>query len=239
MQEFTIQELEKIINAGDFESLKKKIENDFFDCKRESYDLSKDSQKIELAKDVSSFANLNGGYILIGPKTDDNRQTHLGGEIVEISSFAQSLVDPNQYKNIIKNWIYPDEIHGVEVYWQKSKDDSNKGILIIKIPAQKEALKPFLICKTIEEENKISEKIFGYAERRGDASDPKKIKDIYRIMRDGLFYDKNIGNRFNNIESIVQSFSKKRWEEEQKNKEATIVEERIDKIFKLYEDKNE
>lgn len=239
MQEFTITELEKIIKDGDFDSLIGKIENDFFDCKEGIYDLSKDSQKIELAKDISSFANLNGGYILIGPKTDDNRQTHLCGEIVGVSSFVQSLVDPNQYKNIIKNWVYPDEIHGMEVYWQKSKADDNKGILIIKIPAQKEALKPFLICKTVEEENKISERIFGYAERKGDASDPKKIKDIYRIMRDGLFYDKKIENRFDNLESMMQCSSKKKWDEEQKNKDNNIIKERIDKILKFYNNKNE
>ena len=38
---------------------------------------------------------------------------------------------------------------------------------------------------------------------------PKKIKDIHKIMRDGLLYDKNIENRFNNLESIIQSFLKK------------------------------
>jgi len=234
MREFTIQELEKIINAGDFDSLIGKIENDFFDCKEGIYNLSKDSQKIELAKDISSFANFNGGYILIGPKTDDDRQTHLGDEIVEISSFVQGLVDPNQYKKIIKSWIYPDEIHGLEIYWQKSKDDNSKGILIIRIPAQKEALKPFLICKTVEEENKISEKIFGYAERRGDESDPRKIKDIHRIMRDGLLYDKNIESRFNDLESVMQPLLKKRKEEEQENKDRDVTDKRVNKTLQSY-----
>ena len=53
MKEFSIKELEKIINEGIFDSLIGKIENDFFDCKREIYDLKNDSFKRELAKDVS------------------------------------------------------------------------------------------------------------------------------------------------------------------------------------------
>lgn len=233
MEEFSIKELEKIISDGDFNSLIGKIENDFFDCKSQIYDLKNEYSKRELAKDVSSFTNLNGGYILIGPKTDDSK-THFGDEIIEISLLDQDLVDPNQYKNVIKDWIYPDEIQGIRVYWKASKDDNNKGIIVIEIPTQKESLKPFLISKIVEEEAKISETIFGYAERKGDRSDPKKIKDIYKIMRDGLLYDKNIENRFNNLESIVQPLLKKRREEEQRNKDRDITNKRVNEILQSY-----
>jgi predicted HTH transcriptional regulator len=236
MEEFTVKELEKIIGDGDFNLLIGKIENDFFDCKNHPYDLKNEHSKLELAKDVSSFANLNGGYILIGPKTK-NSETHFGDEITGISLLDQNLVDPNQYKKVIKDWIYPDEIREIKVYWKISKDN-NKGIIVIEIPTQKESLKPFLICKNMEEGKKISEIIFGYAERRGDVSDPKKIKDIYKIMRDGLLYDKNIESRFNNLESIMQSFSKKRWEEEQKNKDKDIIDKRVNENLQSYGDNN-
>ena len=188
MEEFSIKKLEKIISDGDFKSLIGKIENDFFDCKGQIYDLKNESSKRELAKDVSSFANLNGGYILIGPKTK-NSETHFGDEVIEISLFDQNLVNPNQYLNVIKDWIYPDEIQGIKVYWKASKIDNNKGIIVIEIPAQKESLKPFLISKIVEEEKKISETIFGYAERKRDRSDPKKIKDIYEAMSEELLMD--------------------------------------------------
>lgn len=237
MEELTVKELKKIISDGDFNPLIGKIENEFFDCKNQPYNLKNEYSKRELAKDVSSFANLNGGYILIGPKTK-NSETHFGDEITEISLLNQDLVDPNQYKNIIKDWIYPDEIQGIRVYWKTSKNDNNKGIIVIEIPTQKESLKPFLISKTMEEGKKISETIFGYAERKGDTNDPKRIKDIYKIMRDGLLYDKKIENRFNNLESIMQPFLKKRWEEEQKNKDKDIVNERVNKILQSYGNNN-
>ena len=234
MEEFSIKELKKIISSGDFNSLIGKIENEFFDCKERIYDLTKDSKRRELAKDVSSFANHKGGYILIGPKTDDS-ETHFGDEVIGISLFDQSLVDPNQYKNVIKDWIYPDEIHGIKIYWKESKDGSNKGIIVIEIPPQKKFLKPFLISKIVEEEKRVSETIFGYAERKGDRSDPKKIKDIYKIMRDGLLYDKNIENRFNNLESVIQPFLKKRREEEQKNKDKDVINKRVNQILQSYD----
>lgn len=172
MEEFTVQKLEKIINDGDFNSLIGKIENDFFDCKSQIYDLKNNYPKRELAKDVSSFVNLNGGYILIGPKTKKS-EVHFGDEIIGISLLNQNLVDPNQYLNVIKDWIHPDEIQGIKVYWKASKNNKNKGVIVIEIPTQKEFLKPFLISKAIEEK-KISETVFGYAERKGDRSDPKK-----------------------------------------------------------------
>ncbi len=232
MEEFTIKELEKILSEGDFGSLIGKIENDFFECKSQIYDLNKDYSKRELAKDISSFANLKGGYILIGPKTKE-RQTHFGDEVAEICLFNQDLIDPNQYKNVIKGWIYPDEIRGIKIYWKESEDDNNKGIIVIEIPPQEESLKPFLISKIIEEK-KASETIFGYAERKGDRSDPKKIEGIYKIMRDGLFYDKKIEDRFNNLESVMQLFLKKGREEEQKNKDKDLINKRVNQTLQSY-----
>ena len=237
MEEFIIQDLEKIINDGDFDSLIGKIENDFFDCKTGAYDLTKDSKKQELAKDVSSFANSSGGYILIGPQTPQNEEekskTHLGDEIIKISLLSQNLVNPDQYLDVIKSWIYPDEIHGIRVYWKVSKNDNDKGIVVIEVPNQKESLKPFLISKIIEEEKKTSRIIFGYAERKGDRSDPKKIKDIYRIMRDGLLYDKKIETRFNNLETLVQANIKKK--KEQEHKDLNTINKRVNKTLQSYD----
>lgn len=232
--EFTIKELEKIISSGDFNPLIGKIENDFFDCKNQIYNLKNEYSKRELVKDVSSFANLNGGYILIGLKTEDSK-THFGEEIKEINFIDKALVDTGQYNNVINDWIYP-KVDGAEVRWITT-GDSVKGILIIKIPPQKESQKPFLIKKIVEEK-KNSEIIFGYSKRKQDKSESLKIEDIHRVMKDGLLYDKNIENRFNNLESIVQSFTKKRSDEEQKDKDKYLINKRVDETIKLYGNNN-
>ncbi|MFH1661742.1 MAG: ATP-binding protein [Candidatus Falkowbacteria bacterium] len=230
MEEFSIKELEKIISDGDFDSLIGKIENDFFDCKSQIYDLKNEYSKRELAKDVSSFANLNGGYILIGLKTDDS-ETYFGEEIKEISLIDKNLVDTEQYNSVINEWIHP-KVDAVQIKWITRKE-GDKGILIIKVPPQGENQKPFLIRKVVEEK-KNTEIIFGYSKRKQDKSESLKIEDIHRAVRDGLLYDKNIENRFNNLESIIQPFLRKRREEEQKNKDRDIINNRVNEILQSY-----
>jgi len=232
MDKFSIKELEKIINEGNFDCLVGKIENNFFDCKKEVYDLKNNLVKRELAKDISSFANLNGGYILIGPQTKKS-EYHFGDEIEKIKLVKQNLVNIVQYFDIAKEWIYP-EIERLKIKWKPSKNSKNKGILVIQIPSQKEILKPFLIKKLVEE-RKISEIIFGYVERKGDKSDPKKIQNIHQIMRDGLLYDQNIKNHFNYLETLIMERNQQTQKEKQINKNKEIentIEERIKTIIK-------
>jgi len=232
MDKFSIKELEKIINEGNFDYLVGKIENNFFDCKKEIYDLKNNLVKRELAKDISSFANLNGGYILIGPQTKKSKH-HFGDEIEKIKLVKQNLVSIDQYFDIAKEWIYP-EIERLKIEWKPSKNDKNKGILVIQIPSQKEILKPFLIKKLVEE-RKTSEIIFGYVERKGDKSDPKKIQNIHQIMRDGLLYDQNIKNHFNYLESLIIERNQQTQKEKQINKNKEIentIKERIKTIIK-------
>lgn len=230
MEEFSIKELEKIISDGDFNFLIGRIENDFFDCKSQIYDLKNEYSKRELAKDVSSFANLNGGYILIGPKTDDSI-THLGEEIKEVNFIDKKSVDTEQYNGVINDWIFP-KIDGVQIKWIVT-GEVDKGILIIKVPPQGENQKPFLIKKIVEEK-KNAEIMFGYSKRKQDKSESLKIEDIHRVVRDGLLYDKNIENRFNNLESIIQPILNKRQEEEQKNKDKEIINKRVNNILQSY-----
>lgn len=232
MSGFNVKELEKIIDEGNFDYLVRKVENVFFDCKKEIYDLKNNLVKRELAKDISSFANLNGGYILIGPQTKKS-EYHFGDEIEKIKSFKQNLVNIDQYFDIAKEWIYP-EIEGLEIKWKPTKNDKNKGILVIQIPSQKEILKPFLIKKLVEE-RKTSEIIFGYVERKGDKSNPKKIQNIHQIMRDGLLYDQNIKNHFNYLESLIMENIRQTQKEKKidKNKEIeNTIKERIKATIK-------
>jgi predicted HTH transcriptional regulator len=72
MEQITHDELKKIIESRDFESLIGGAENIFFESSLEKYEVGKESEEawkkgnLELAKDVCVFANSNGGIILIG-----------------------------------------------------------------------------------------------------------------------------------------------------------------------------
>jgi len=90
----------EIVNDGEFDKLIVEIENDFFHCKHSPYRFDNERGKHELAKGITSFANAKGGFILIGVETEEN-PTHLGDEVKRIRSFEQTLINPQQYQDII------------------------------------------------------------------------------------------------------------------------------------------
>ncbi len=104
--ELGVNNIEKILEKGDFDTLIGAYENIWLECKREPYRLESDHQKQELAKDISSIANARGGFLIIGIKTKLD-ETHKSDKFDEIRPFPSELIDQKKYAYIIENWIYP------------------------------------------------------------------------------------------------------------------------------------
>ena len=194
--------LAKIIETGTFDTLVGEIENDWFDCKKEPYQIQNESAKRELAKDVSSFANVDGGYILIGIRTKQSAQ-HFGDEVESLHSFPQNLVNTTQYRDILRTWIYP-EIEGLKIGWIETDTVKQTGLVVITIPSQKEAIKPFLISKTLDGKKQV-EIVFGYAQRKGDTSKPNSVVDLQQALRSGINYGSLLKERFDGVEALIRS----------------------------------
>ena len=92
-------ELNEILRSGKFNLIIGKVENDWFECKQAPYPLNNPKEKQELVKDVTGLANSTGGIILLGIRTEKS-QVHFGDEVKEIRSFAQDLVNVENYHNI-------------------------------------------------------------------------------------------------------------------------------------------
>lgn len=200
--DLSIKELESIIKDGDFSKLIGESESEFFDCKRNVYDLKKNMLKYELAKDVSAFANAGGGYILIGIETKKSEKSFYD-EVIAIHPFKEGVCNPIQYVDIVSDWLYP-KLRGIEARWYPSKENPSKGIFVIEIPNQPEINKPFLIKRTIQDTGKICEVLFGYSERKQESNDPKTVVELHQILRDGL----NLDARLQSIEANIQELSK-------------------------------
>jgi hypothetical protein len=228
MEEISISEIKEIIDNGDFEKLKGRYENEFLDCKREIYKLTTSKEKHELAKDVSSFANAEGGYILIGPQTEPSK-SHPFDEIKNISCMHQNLIDSTQYYNIIKDWIFP-EILDITIKWKQSRDSKDKGIVVIHIPKQDDNSKPFLIKKTITKNETIGT-IFGYFERRRDQTSYKDVQTIHTLLRNGLNYTNEIKNKLDEINQKIDLLRGEETEEIEDFKQD--ISERITKTLKI------
>lgn len=194
-----------ILDTGDFDLLIGQMETDWLDCKRDIYPTSNgDKGKRELAKDISSFANTkDGGYILIGIETEKREQQHTD-TIKAIHPISQNTIDVEQYYNIIKEWVYP--LPEIKIEWKKYRE-ADKGIIVINVSPQKDAIKPFLITKTTDDSGKRIEILFGYAERKRANSEPKKIAELHQLVRDGLSYGTTLSNRFDEISTLLKELS--------------------------------
>lgn len=212
-------ELQEIVSRADFKALTGQIENDWFDCKGQPYQIDIDDGKRELAKDVSSFANADGGFVFVGIKTKQST-VHFGDEVEELRIFSQTLVNTAQYRDVIRSWVHP-EIEGVNVRWVEV--ERNKGIVVITIPPQKDITKPFLIVRTLNETGRKIETVFGYVQRKGDSNQPLVVKDLQKVMRSGLHYEEQLEERLDGIEILLKNTVHKNQTETQKK----IDEERI------------
>lgn len=100
-------------------------EGQYIDFKAKHYDFSIDNSKKELAKDVSAFANSQGGFLVIGIKSDSQ------GIPVEKTTVELSEEIPKKYKRTLDKLIQPNlayRFHDVAL-----DSDPSEGYFVIEI----------------------------------------------------------------------------------------------------------
>lgn len=203
----SLDEIRGILESGDLDQLVGVIENYQVECKKAPYHLVEESHKREFAKDVSGLANASGGLILLGAETIKD-PTHSGDEISTIHLFRQERVDQGRYMDVLQSWVYP-TLKNVVIKWFKSINDPQEGIVAIDVPLQPETQRPFLITKTAEVNSKsgkvkMSEVLFGYAERRRDETPPTSVQEIQARLKDGLHFS-SLNEQLESIQETLQS----------------------------------
>jgi hypothetical protein len=219
---FTLNELKQFIDSGDFNKFVGEVEGQLFDAKGQPYRFEDGSDvKREFAKDVAAFANTRGGTILIGMHTK-TAPLHTGEEIDEIRPIPGTLFDPDQYRKILAEWLYPQPV-GVEILWKPFGPDATKGVGAIFIPLQDDRAKPFLIKRVIGENKKSSELLIGYVERRIDGTEVRTIAEIYHALKTGFNLERELLGRIANLELLIeQHFSAKAAAESLEQREETL-----------------
>jgi hypothetical protein len=185
-----------ILAKGEFERLIGGIECQELECKTAPYRLEEVWQQREFAKDISSFANVSGGLLLLGVKTEKS-PLHSGDEIKRLHLFREADVDFEAYFDVLNRWLYP-TVKNIEFKWWSSRRNVQEGIISILIPPQPSSLRPFLITKTVEEraigngdinKTKMVETLFGYVERRRDDNIPMSVIELHARLKDGLNFN--------------------------------------------------
>jgi hypothetical protein len=193
------EDIKKIIENKNFKEFIGKAENNYFDAKREPYNFENKKGKIELVKDVISFANKEGGFIIIGLKTESDSKSCLD-TVKELNEIPKEKIDEDQYKGVIKDWIYP--VVDFKTYFIEIKNE--KGFFIIEIEKQKFENHPFLFYSEIRKGC-----IFGYAERRDDDTNWADIREIHENIKLGKNFQENIKFEFNDIKKEITNIKKR------------------------------
>lgn len=181
--EDTLAKIVGIIRSGDLQNFIGIREDEFFDAKSELYKLEDEKGRIELAKDVSSFANSGGGYIVLGLKTKDLEDIR-AEEVNELNLILADDFKAEQYGCIIEQYVYP-KIAGLTVDYIADKKNSDRGLAYICIPPQNDSRKFFLMIK-LSDDKTLPKIMFGIAQRNGTSSEPLDYKQLYKKMQNGV-----------------------------------------------------
>lgn len=176
--------IRQVIESGDFSQFLGRAEDAFLEVKGPApYDLGLPSGRYELAKDVSAFANAEGGYLLIGLEGKKDE----GARIDEIHSLQLlPVTDFNapQYEGLLRIHIVP-RIQGLSVTWRASSDNPELGLGVVYVPIQPEAKKLFLVTRLVEEGEEQKATVVAIARRVGGDNVPLTAVEIYEAIRKG------------------------------------------------------
>ncbi len=201
------QEVLAILGEGNFNQIVGSIESETLDFKKEPYQLDTIKRKLELAKDVSAFANSDGGVILIGVSTC--KQEGYSHEVAEkIRSFEETLIDIKQYEDIINSHIYPHL--NVEIKWIPSGADGSKGLAYVRIPEAESGRKPFLVMRVIDENEKELGSYTGFFQRKGDNIPPLGAEAMHHAFKEGLRFDEHLSEIKEGLGKLVREMQKER-----------------------------
>lgn len=123
LKEYTISDVEQLIQD-------EVEENIHLDYKRDGA-LSKDDKKrAEITKDVSAFANSDGGIIVCGLAESDHKPQSI--------TYIDGMVYTKEWLENIINSIQP-RIDGVKIYPVRKDNDLKQSLYIVKIPRSSQA----------------------------------------------------------------------------------------------------
>ncbi|MFI8301943.1 ATP-binding protein [Streptomyces sp. NPDC085927] len=180
--------VEGLCHGGAPDSLVGLDESDWLEVKSQGYDLESIKDKIELAQDVSRFANSEtGGILAIGYRTKKNRE---GESISKCSPIPERLAQVARYRAVIDSRVFP-PIDGLKI---RASPHNGGWVLTVLVPSQAEENKPFLVHGAIVG-GKVEGAFISIVRRRGEASIPITGPAIHSMLAAGrsILHRKHIG----------------------------------------------
>src|SRR6266404_3094737 len=186
MQPITMsfESIKTILAARQFATLIGLDEDTWLEAKRRNpYDFASPGGRYELAKDITAFANAEGGILLVGlttaPAADAKTERITGHDLCPQAEF-----DAMQYLGIIKEHVYP-VIKDLKIYWLPVNAEATHGLGVIEVPPQSPNQKYFLIAKVVDSGAELKQIVFGIAKRNDSSNDPFTVAELYKYTQSG------------------------------------------------------
>ena len=193
-----LSQIKSIMQTGDLKRFVGEKENLYFEGKGSNpYNLTDPNGRYELAKDVSSFANSEGGYIVIGLERQDS-PTAPAEEIKALDLITKEEWVASNYAGAAVQYIYPPL--KLESGWVEDISKKGLGVGYIHIPNQPENRKFFLIKRVIENNAIVKGIVFGLAKRNKSDSTPLTVDQVYQMIQGGK---SEVSQRLTSIESKI------------------------------------
>ena len=154
--------------------------------------------RFELAKDVSAFANGEGGFLLFGLTTEPVAEAQTD-RVTGLDLLVPTDFDTAQFAGVVAEYVHP-KIRGLQVARIESTETEGRYLGCITIPPQSRYDQPFLMKAVFEEEIEIQQIVFGIARRVGSSNKPTTIEELYRAVLQGKA---SVPERLTRIENIL------------------------------------
>jgi hypothetical protein len=174
----------EVLSKGDFKALVGEFEGEWLECKRSPYVLTHEGQRAELAKDVSALANAKGGLLIIGVSTAKD-QSHGRDVIDDVTPILLEQFDEVQYRDLIAAWTLP-QLRNIDIRIHREPGRPTHGLVSIDIPPCPPSEMPVLVCKTILDDGRRADIVFGYCERKLAGVTHHDAARIHSLIAQGM-----------------------------------------------------
>jgi hypothetical protein len=152
-------------------------ETEWIDFKREGY-AKTDRGKLELAKDVASFANADGGILVLGVATTKSGHIETASAVMPCPAGSVSV---QSYRAVIARRIHPPP-ERLEIF--SIPQMPHGDVWVVSVPPQPEEFKPFLVHGAVLG-GKVNDAYYSIVTRRDDGAVATSPQAVHALLSAG------------------------------------------------------
>lgn len=181
----TVEKLKEILKSKELEQFIGYAENHFFDAKKDFYNLNDSKDKHEMCKDITAFANNDGGYLLIGCETEKSTTHPI--DYIKNADGISDFPNMDSMYSILSEYVYPNSI-GTFVGFEHIVTEHEKRFLLITISKNSEE-KLYFVRKDPQNREFIA-----YYFRTYDRGIRFHIEYLHELAHQGIYFEKYLKN---------------------------------------------